>query len=164
MSSQTTVGTPVTIQPDYIRTGMVKIRSTTLSVATDQRLDLIDLTGLVRSFVAGAGIAEGHAQVWSLHTTAGVFINEWQEALLADMKTTIARLLPQDFYYQHNDPALSDCDRRNGDAHLRSMLVGQNVVIPLARGGLLLGRWQRVILAEFDGPNERQVFVQVFGI
>lgn len=164
MSSQTIVGTSVPIQPDYIRAGSVKIRSTTLSVATGQRLDLIDLTELVRSFVAGAGIAEGHAQVWSLHTTAGVFINEWQEALLADMKTTIARLLPQDLYYRHNDPALSDCDRRNGDAHLRSILVGQNVVVPLARGGLLLGTWQRVILAEFDGPNERQVFVQVFGI
>lgn len=164
MSSQTTVGTPVPIRPDYPRAGVIKIRSTTLSVATGRRLDLIDLTELARSFVAGAGVAEGHAQLWSLHTTAGVFINEWQEALLADMKEAIERLLPRDFYYRHNDPALSDCDRRNGDAHLRSMLVGQNVVVPVARGGLLLGRWQRVILAEFDGPNERQVFAQVFGV
>ena len=152
------------VRPDTLRTGVVKVRSTTLSVPTSQRLELIDLSDRIRSFVAASGVAEGHAQIWSLHTTAGVFINEWQEALLADVKAAFARLVPQNCYYRHNDPALSDCDRRNGDAHLRNIIVGQSVLVPLARGGLVLGTWQRVILAEFDGPNERRVFLQAFGI
>jgi secondary thiamine-phosphate synthase enzyme len=151
-------------RPEAARAGLVTVRSATLSVATAERLELVDLTERVRSFVAASGVAEGQAQIWSLHTTAGVFVNEWQEALLADMRAAIARLVPQDAYYRHNDPALSDCDRRNADAHLRNLFVGQNVVVPVSRGLPVLGRWQRVILAEFDGPNERQVFVQAFGI
>lgn len=162
--SQTMLETYAAPPPDYTRVGTVKILSRVLSLPTAQRVELIDLTSAVTAFAESAGIEEGHVHVSSLHTTAGVFINEWQQALLDDMKDAFSRLAPRDSYYRHNDPALSDCDRRNGDAHLRSLVVGQNVLIPLTRGGLALGRWQRVILAEFDGPNERRVFLQAFGV
>src|ERR1043166_1040697 len=101
--------------------GMVKGRSMILNVPTNERLELIDLSDRIRSFIAASGVSEGQVQVWSLHTTAGVFINECQEALLGDMKAALIRLVPQDCYYRHNDPVLSDCDRRNGDAHLRTI-------------------------------------------
>jgi secondary thiamine-phosphate synthase enzyme len=162
--SQTIPQTHTTTLPSDALTGIFKVRTKVLSIQTAERLELVDLSEAVRSFADTTGITEGQAHVSSLHTTAGLFINEWQEALLADMKDAIARLVPQNTYYRHNDSALSDCDRGNGDSHLRNMVIGQSVTVPLAHGGLVLGRWQRVILAEFDGPSERQVFVQVLGI
>ena len=162
--SQTIPQTHTATLPGDAPAGLVKVCSKVLSVPTTERLELVDLSDDIRSFAGATGITEGQAHVSSLHTTAGLFINEWQEALLADMKDAIARLVPQNTYYRHNDSALSDCERCNGDAHLRNMVIGQSVSVPLAHGGLVLGKWQRVILAEFDGPGERQVFVQVLGI
>lgn len=162
--SQTLPQTHTVTLPGDAAAGIFKVRTKVLRVQTVERLQLVDLSAHIRSFADTTGITEGQAHVSSLHTTAGLFINEWQEALLADMKEAIARLVPQNTYYRHNDSALSDCDRCNGDAHLRNMVIGQNVSVPLAHGSLVLGKWQRVILAEFDGPSERQVFIQVLGI
>ncbi|HSO75890.1 MAG TPA: secondary thiamine-phosphate synthase enzyme YjbQ, partial [Blastocatellia bacterium] len=100
----------------------------------------------------------------SLHTTAGLIINEWQDALLDDVKTMIDRIVPKDLYYKHNDPQFSDCDRHNADSHLRIVVLGHSLSIPIAEGRLVLGQWQSAILVEFDGPNERKIFTQVFGI
>ena len=63
-----------------------------------------------------------------------------------------------------DDPEFSDCDRHNADSHLRIVVLGHSVSVPIDSGELVLGRWQSVILTEFDGPNERKVFLQVFGI
>ena len=76
----------------------------------------------------------------------------------------LEQIAPSRVYYKHNDPMLSDCDRKNADAHLRAVAVGNNLSIPVVDGNLMLGTWQNIIVTEFDGPNERKVHIQVMGI
>jgi secondary thiamine-phosphate synthase enzyme len=148
----------------YTNQGLMRVYSQTLDVRTVERTDLINLTDAVRSFVESTGITDGHIQISCLHTTAALFINEWQEALLVDIKSLIEGVVPREAYYKHNDPEYSDCDRHNADSHLRNVMMGQSLMIPISKGRLVLGRWQSVIFSEFDGPNQRSVFIQVFGI
>ena len=148
----------------YTNQGVVKVFSKTIVVKTNERSELINMSDELRSFVNATGIVDGYVQVSSLHTTAGLFMNEWQDALLTDVKSMIEQIVPRETYYRHNDPEFSDCDRHNADSHLRNVVVGHSLSVPIAQGKPVLGQWQSVILAEFDGPNERKVFMQVFGI
>jgi secondary thiamine-phosphate synthase enzyme len=102
--------------------------------------------------------------VSSLHTTSAVFISEWQDALIHDVKTCLADVVSRDSYYRHNDPAHSDCDRHNADSHLRAVLLGATLTLQIANGGVVLGEWQSVVMAELDGPRERSVRLQAMGI
>ena len=63
----------------------------------------------------------------------------------------------------HNDPAHSDCDRMNADSHLRAMLLGHSLTLPISGGEVVLGQWQRILLAELDGPRPRTIRVQIMG-
>jgi secondary thiamine-phosphate synthase enzyme len=144
--------------------GTVRVFSRTITVKTSERMELVNLTDEIRSLADSAGVSDGYVQVSSLHTTAGLFINEWQDALLADIKSMLGTIVPRESYYKHNDPEFSDCDRQNADSHLRNVVMGHSLSVPIAQGRLVLGRWQSVIMAEFDGPNHRQVFMQVFGV
>ena len=144
--------------------GSVKVFSKTVTVKTHERTDLVNLTEDIREFARSTGVNDGYVQISSLHTTAGLIVNEWQDALLADVKSLSESIVPRDTYYKHNDPEFSDCDRHNADSHLRIVVLGHSVSVPVEKGELVLGRWQSVILTEFDGPNQRKVFMQVFGI
>ena len=148
----------------YANEGMVKVFSKTFLVKTNERTELVHLTEEIRRMFEATGVVDGYIQVSSLHTTAGLFINEWQDALLVDIKSMLEQIVPRENYYKHNDPEHSDCDRHNADSHLRNVVLGHSLSLPVAEGQLVLGQWQSVILAEFDGPNERKVFIQVFGI
>jgi secondary thiamine-phosphate synthase enzyme len=148
----------------YSNEGVVKVFSKTISVKTNERTDLVNLSSEIRAFVDRTGLKDGYVQVSCLHTTAGLLINEWQEALLADVKSMIDQMVPRETYYKHNDPEFSDCDRHNADSHLKNVVVGHSLTVPIAEGKLVLGKWQSVILSEFDGPNERKLFLQAFGI
>jgi secondary thiamine-phosphate synthase enzyme len=144
--------------------GTYKIASTTFVFKTNERVELRSITGEIATFVEQTSIRHGVVQVSSLHTTAGLMLNEVQDALLSDMANVFEQLIPRGVYYKHNDPKLSDCDRRNADAHLRAVVVGLSLSIPISDGKLELGTWQNVLLTEFDGPNNRKVHVQVMGI
>jgi secondary thiamine-phosphate synthase enzyme len=144
--------------------GTYKIASTTLIIRTDERVELKCITNEIAAFVEQSPVRDGIVHVSSLHTTAGVIMNEVQDALLSDMTNLFEQLIPSAVYYKHNDPLLSDCDRRNADAHLRSLVVGHSVSIPIIDGRLKIGTWQRVLLTEFDGPNNRKIHLQVMGI
>jgi len=148
----------------YSNEGTVKVFAKTIEVKTNDRTELINLSGDIRAFVDRTGVKDGYVQISSLHTTAGIFVNEWQDALLADMKSMIDEIVPRGTYYKHNDPEYSDCDRHNADSHLKNVVLGHSLSVPIAESKLVLGKWQSVILSEFDGPNERKVFLQVFGI
>ncbi len=144
--------------------GTCKVASTTLVFSTADRLELKSITSEVTAFVNEAPVRNGILHVSSLHTTAGVIINETQGALLSDVESMFEQLIPRNVYYKHNDPTLSDCDRRNADAHLRAVFAGLSLSIPIVNGKLKLGTWQNIILAEFDGPNDRKVHLQVAGV
>jgi len=99
-----------------------------------------------------------------MHTTCSVFINESQTALDADIKVFLETVARRAEYYKHNDPDHSDCDRQNADSHLRAMVLGHSVTMQISGGELVVGRWQRVLCAELDGPRTRTVRAQVQGI
>ena len=90
-------------------------------IDTDERLELVDLTDRVMEYVRTFKIKEGMITLWSMHTTCAVFINEFQKALLSDIRRFLEEMVARDSYYQHNDPDQSDCDRMNADSHLRAL-------------------------------------------
>ena len=116
-----------------------------------ERIELIDLTDTVMARVRGLGVREGIVSLSSMHTTCTVFINEFQTALLADMKTVPRAASSTATPWRHNDPAHSDCDRLNADSHLRAMLLGHSLTLQVSGGELVLGQWQRILMAELDG-------------
>ena len=152
-------------QPNFdVLTGDYRVVSTTIKVATDGREELYNLSKTVRDFVAASGIRAGLVMVSSLHTTCAIFINEWQEALVHDVKSYLSNLISKSDYYRHNDPAWSDCDRHNADSHLRSLMLGMNLTLQIADTDVVLGEWQSIIMAELDGPRERTIQLQAMGI
>jgi len=144
--------------------GTYKVASATLAITTKERVELKTITEQIADFVSRAPVSDGVVQISSLHTTAGIMLNEIQDALLADIKDLFGKVVPHGVYYKHNDPLFSDCDRQNADAHLRAIIVGPSLSIPIENGKLKLGTWQQVLFTEFDGPNNRKVHVQVMGI
>lgn len=144
--------------------GTYKVASATLNLATKERVELRTITKEITDVVAQTPIREGIVQISSLHTTAGIMLNETQDALHDDMKAMFEQVAPAAAYYKHNDPKLSDCARRNADAHLRAIVVGNNLTIPIEDGKMKLGVWQQVFFTEFDGPSNRKIHIQVMGI
>jgi secondary thiamine-phosphate synthase enzyme len=124
----------------------------------------VDLTDRVMAHVRTVPVREGVASVWSLHTTCALFINEAQVALEADIRQFLEEFAGRDRYYRHNDPQHSDCSRANADSHLRAMLLSHSLTLQISGGELVLGQWQRVLLAELDGPRTRSLRLQVMGI
>lgn len=142
------------------REGMV-IRHETFTVATEDRLQFMDLTKRVRDLLQRHEIKQGLVILNSLHTTTALFINEWQEALLHDIQLLLDRLIKERDGYRHDDPHYSDCDRSNADSHLRSLLLGRQLSVPVVDGEMSLGTFESIIFAELDGPRERQIQLQI---
>lgn len=144
--------------------GPLRVFGETFVVATTARIEVVDLTDRVMAFVGRRHVAEGLVHLFSMHTTCAVVLNEFQPALLADFKTFLEEIVSADANWRHNDPLHSDCDRQNADAHLRAMLLGHNLSLQVNGGEVVLGQWQRILLAELDGPRERTVRLQVQGV
>ena len=144
--------------------GGLTVHGETRVVQTDRRVELVDLTALVMDFVKTLNMREGLVSLWSMHTTCALFINEFQTALLTDIRRFLEQIVARDAAYMHNDPEQSDCDRMNADSHLRAMLLGHNLMLQVSGGEVVLGQWQRILMAELDGPRARSLRVQIVGI
>jgi secondary thiamine-phosphate synthase enzyme len=131
---------------------------------TNDRMQLINVTDRINDIVRKSGIRDGIVHLQSLHTTTAVFINEWQDALLHDVRSFLDDLVRREQSWRHNDPNYSDCERQNADSHLRGMIMGQTLSLQVRNSCVLLGTWQSIILAEFDGPRSRSVSIQVSGV
>jgi len=166
MSKSSTITSRETPIPDVTRaeSGYLTIGSQTLTIETDERIELADLTDRLMAVARQSGVREGFLNLWSMHTTCAVFINEFQTALLTDIKRVLEQLVERDAEWRHNDPAHSDCDRMNADSHLRALLLGHSMTLQISGGEIVLGQWQRVLMAELDGPRARSLRVQVVGI
>jgi secondary thiamine-phosphate synthase enzyme len=126
----------------------------TLLVKTERRTQLVDVTAEVQKAVASSGVATGLCHLYVPHTTAAVTINECADPDVArDFEAAIDRLVPLHGSYRHSEG--------NSDSHVKSILVGASVTVPVEGGKLALGRWQGVFFCEFDGPRERKLNVQV---
>ena len=163
--SSTTIGPIVghAASPFFTDSRHMKVVSHTFEVKSESRLDLIDLTQKVREVFSRSMVKEGMLYLHSLHTTTAIMINEWQHALIADLKTFLQGIVDDRDYFQHNDPEHSDCVRSNATSHLRSALLSQHVMVPIEDGELALGQWQSIIFADLDGPQTRSVVAQIIG-
>jgi secondary thiamine-phosphate synthase enzyme len=131
---------------------------------TSDRMQLINITDRINEIVRKSGVQDGLVHLQSLHTTTAVFINEWQDALLHDVKSFLDEIVCRENGWRHNDPQFSDCERKNADSHMRGMLMGQSLCLQVRNSTVLLGTWQSIILAEFDGPRSRSMSIQVSGV
>ena len=144
--------------------GSLTIHGETFLIETDQRVELVDLTNRIMDFARKFNVREGLVSLWSMHTTCAVFINEFQTALLTDIKAFLEKMVARDEEWLHNNPDHSDCDRMNADAHLRALLLGHSLTLQISGGEVVLGQWQRILMAELDGPRARTLRIQLFGI
>ena len=125
---------------------------------TKKRRELVHLTPKLESILAKSGIAEGFMLVSAMHITAAVFVNDDESGLHQDIWEWLEKLAPFRADYKHHDTG-----EDNGDAHLKSMLVHHEVIVPITKGKLDLGTWQRVFYAEFDGQRDKRLIVKVMG-
>ncbi len=137
---------------------MIITRSISLETRGD--CDIIDITDQVEQQVAGADIDSGVTTVFVAGSTAGITTIEYEPGLIADLQSMWQRLIPKGIAYDH--------DRRwgdgNGYAHVRAALLGASLTIPFRSKKLLLGRWQQLVLIDFDNrPRSRQVILQIMG-
>ncbi len=147
-----------------VTAGPVVIHGENFLVDTSQRTEILDLTDRVMEYVRPFAIREGQVSLWSMHTTCALFVNESQKALVEDIQRFLEDMVARDHYYRHNDPEHSDCDRANADSHLRALLLGHSLTLQISGGEVVLGQWQRLLMAELDGPRPRTIRVQVIGI
>lgn len=141
-----------------------KVYNRIIDWISKERMELANVTDRINEVVRKSGVKDGIVHLQTLHTTTAVFINEWQDALLHDVKIFFEKVVDREEYYRHNDPEFSDCERQNADAHMRGMLMGQTLCLQVRNATVLLGTWQSIILAEFDGPRNRTLAVQVSGV
>ena len=141
----------------------MKVFNTSFTLSSVEGTEVTDITKLVREAIQQFPVSAGIALINTLHTTCAVFINEFQSALIDDLKGLVEKLVPERHGYRHDDPRFSDCERGNAHSHLRSALLGRSIAIGLNNGELALGRFQSIIFAEFDGPRKRDIAIQVIG-
>jgi secondary thiamine-phosphate synthase enzyme len=126
-----------TLDPDEISfevlDGKLKMFSRTLNVVTGSRVELYNVTDRIKDLVKSSGIKAGFLILSTLHTTTALFINEFQAALMADVKNFLERLANREHGYLHNCEDCSDCERKNADAHIRAIVLGHAVTLPNGR-------------------------------
>ncbi len=125
---------------------------------TQKRRELVHLTPRLEEVLAKSQIKEGFMLVSAMHITAAVFVNDNEGGLHEDIWEWLEKLAPFREDYKHHRTG-----EDNGDAHLKSMLVHHEVIVPVTKAKLDLGTWQRVFYAEFDGRRDKRVIVKVLG-
>lgn len=129
-------------------------RVATIEVATTRAEELVDITARVRAEVASSGVAHGAVVVYCPHTTAGITVQENADPdVQTDLLDALDRLVPRTHPFRHAEG--------NAHAHVKAALLGTSTTVVLDGGRLLLGTWQGIYLAEFDGPRRRTVQVRV---
>jgi secondary thiamine-phosphate synthase enzyme len=147
----------------------VRSVTTTVEVVAPKRYTYLDLTEDLERAIKDAGVTEGVVVAFCAHTTCALIVNEWEDGALADLRSRLLDLVPDDAYYAHDDLArrtqnLDPEERLNGSAHVKAMLLSASShSIPVTAGEPMLGRWQRLILFEMDEPKARRVVFHVFG-
>lgn len=130
------------------------MKTRSLSVKSNRREEMIDITSMVESALKELGVNEGIGLVYVPHTTAGVIINEGADPdVKADILKRLETIAPRNAGYRHSEG--------NSDAHIKSAIVGQSVLFVVKGASAMLGTWQRIFFCEFDGPRTRTCTVAV---
>ena len=125
---------------------------------TRKRYEFINITDKIKDLVERSGIQEGFVLVSAMHITAGVYVNDAEDGLIEDIQTWLEKLAPYNPDYKHHATG-----ETNADAHLKSMLVNHQVIVPVTKGFLDFGPWQQVYYAEFDGQRKKRVILKLMG-
>jgi secondary thiamine-phosphate synthase enzyme len=125
---------------------------------TKKQREFINITDEVEKALEKSQIKEGLVLVSAMHITAGVYVNDAESGLIADIEEWLEKLAPFRRDYRHHRTG-----ETNGDAHLKNLLIGHEVVVPVTNGKLDFGPWQQVYYAEFDGQRRKRVLVKVIG-
>ncbi len=125
---------------------------------TKKRREIVHITGEVEKALEESGIREGFVLVSAMHITAGVIVNDNESGLHKDIWEWLEKIAPYREDYNHH---LTGED--NGDAHLKSILVHHEVIVPVTEGRLDLGPWQRIFYLEFDGQRRKRLIIKIIG-
>ena len=136
----------------------MKTHTEYLTFNTKKHREYIHITPQVEAVLQKSGIQDGMVLVSAMHITAGVYINDNEEGLIADIDQWLEQLAPFRKDYQHHNTG-----EDNGDSHLKALLVHHQVIVPVTRARLVLGTWQRIFYAEFDGQRPKRLLVYVMG-
>ena len=125
---------------------------------TSKQREYINITDRVRDVLHRSGVREGMVLVSAMHITAGVYVNDAESGLIQDIDEWLEKLAPFDAHYRHHRTG-----ETNGDAHLKSLLIHNEVIVPVTAGELDFGPWQQIYYAEFDGRRRKRVIIKVMG-
>ena len=125
---------------------------------TKKQREFVNITDEVDSILRKSGIQEGMVLISAMHITAGVYINDAEDGLIQDIDEWVEKLAPFRKDYRHHHTG-----ETNGDAHLKSLLIGHEVIVPITKGKLDFGPWQQIYYAEFDGQRRKRLIVKVMG-
>ncbi len=125
---------------------------------TDTKRDYINITNQVQEAVGKSQVQEGMVLVSAMHITAGVYVNDAESGLIQDIDQWLEELAPYRPDYRHHRTG-----ETNGDAHLKSLLIHHEVIVPITAGQLDLGPWQQIYYAEFDGQRRKRLVIKVMG-
>ncbi|OGB66864.1 MAG: secondary thiamine-phosphate synthase enzyme [Caldithrix sp. RBG_13_44_9] len=125
---------------------------------TSKKREYINITPKVEEVVQKSGVKEGMVLVSAMHITAGIWINDAESGLLQDIDEWLEKLAPFNINYRHHQTG-----ETNGDAHLKSLLVHHEVIVPITSGKLDFGPWQQIYYAEFDGQRRKRIIIKVMG-
>ena len=133
---------------------------TTLTIRTQTRCEMIDITERVAERVRESGIREGLCLVNAMHISASVYINDDEQGLLGDYDRWLEKLAPHEpvDQYRHNDTG-----EDNADAHLKRQIMGREVVVAVTKGKLDFGPWEQIFYGEFDGRRKKRVLIKIIG-
>ncbi len=125
-----------------------------ISIKTDRRNQMLDITSIVQKSVSESGVKNGICYIFVPHTTAAVTINESADTDVAnDILETLSKLIPYKDSYRHVEG--------NSDAHIKASLIGDTAMLIIEDGRLVLGRWQGIFFCEFDGPRNRNLIIKI---
>jgi len=125
---------------------------------TQKKREFINVTHDVENALRKSTIKEGFVLVSAMHITAGVYVNDAEQGLIEDIEVWLQQLAPEGPDYKHHRTG-----EVNGDAHLKNLLIGHEVIIPVTEGRLDFGPWQQVYYAEFDGMRRKRVIIKIIG-
>ena len=125
---------------------------------TKKKREFINITASVEKTLQKSEIREGMILVSAMHITAGVYVNDAESGLIQDIEDWLQNIAPEGPDYRHHQTG-----EVNGDAHLKSLVIGHEVIIPVTAGRLDFGPWQQVYYAEFDGMRRKRLIIKVMG-